>query len=92
MAGGGPSSSAQDSSRARPDLIGLLTMIEEDFDGRCRSSLVRRATWAGLLSNACIALGNGAAAGAALQGSLQTEREAAVLEEVRMAWMGMPCG
>ncbi len=44
--------------QSRPDLQALLGLNEEDFGTRFRGSPVRRAGWAGLLRNACVALGN----------------------------------
>lgn len=43
---------------SRPDLQTLLSMTEQEFAERYRGSPVRRAGWAGLLRNACVALAN----------------------------------
>ncbi|MFN8470587.1 MAG: tRNA epoxyqueuosine(34) reductase QueG [Anaerolineae bacterium] len=41
-----------------PPLIPLLRMTEEEFRERFRGSPIRRAKWAGLRRNVCVALGN----------------------------------
>ncbi len=41
-----------------PALIPLLALSEDDFRARFQGSPIRRATWAGLRRNVCIALGN----------------------------------
>lgn len=41
-----------------PALIPLLALSEDEFRARFQGSPIRRATWAGLRRNVCIALGN----------------------------------
>jgi epoxyqueuosine reductase len=41
-----------------PALIPLLALSQDDFRARFQGSPIRRATWAGLRRNVCIALGN----------------------------------
>jgi epoxyqueuosine reductase len=41
-----------------PDLIPLLDLTEAEFRERFRGSPIRRAKWAGLRRNVCVALGN----------------------------------
>ena len=41
-----------------PDLIPLLDLTEAEFRARFRGSPIRRAKWAGLRRNVCVALGN----------------------------------
>ncbi len=49
---------ARSLDHARPDLVGILDMTEAEFQERYRASPIRRATYAGLQRNACVALGN----------------------------------
>ncbi len=44
--------------QARPDLLALLELSDEEYRCRFRSSVIKRAKRAGLQRNACIALGN----------------------------------
>ena len=55
------------------DLVGLVGMTEEEFQGRFRGSSIKRAKRVGLQRNACVALGNAGdpAAIPALAGALQ---------------------
>ena len=55
---GDPDFAPRMSEDARPDLVGLLELTEEEFQARFRGSPVRRAKRAGLQRNACVALGN----------------------------------
>jgi epoxyqueuosine reductase len=55
---GDPAFAPNSLEHARPDLEGLLDLTEGEFRHRYQGSPIRRAGWAGLLRNACIALGN----------------------------------
>lgn len=44
--------------QARPDLLELLELSEEDYQRRFKNSAIKRARRVGLQRNACIALGN----------------------------------
>ena len=41
-----------------PEVLGLLSLSEEDFGAAFRGSAVRRTKWRGLVRNACVAAGN----------------------------------
>jgi epoxyqueuosine reductase len=43
---------------AFPDLVALLALTEDEFKERFAGRPIMRAKWAGLLRNACVALGN----------------------------------
>ena len=71
---GDPALAAASVEDARPDLIAILEMTEEQFQARYRGSPMRRARRVGLQRNACVALGNigDRAAGPALAQALRT--------------------
>ncbi len=48
----------RDAEAAWPDLAGLLTLNDAEFERRFRGSAVRRAKRTGIQRNACVALGN----------------------------------
>jgi epoxyqueuosine reductase len=49
---------AADEEAASPDLVGLLSLSEAEFRERFAGRPILRAKYAGLLRNACVALGN----------------------------------
>ena len=53
-----PREAGTERSRFEPPLEWLLGMDEEEFRRAFRNSAVKRAKWAGLIRNACIAAGN----------------------------------
>src|SRR5262249_15351149 len=48
----------RDGEDARPDLLALLELTEEEFRTRYAGRPILRAKYAGLLRNVCVALGN----------------------------------
>jgi len=78
MPGFQPRQISDERSLLRPSLEWLAGMTEEEFRAVFRNSAVRRTKWAGLVRNACIAMGNSGVR----NGSAEYERVAALLKRL----------
>ncbi len=73
-----PRQNAAGESLLQPQLGRLAALSEQEFQELCRGSAMKRAKWAGLVRNACIALGNARIG----PGSAEYERVQALLEKL----------